>query len=105
MIVFQFFDPCGIFEPIKLMIKLQTAGLKGKGWDQILLDSLDKDQRVWKDILKDYFNLPEINVTISISASPMVSFSASTFNTFANYLEVINTNSQFRQHICLRVFK
>ena len=74
MIVFQFFDPCGIFEPIKLMIKLQTAGLKGKGWDEILLDSLDKDQRVWKDILKGYVNLPEINIPISISASPMVSF-------------------------------
>ena len=55
MIVFRFFDPCGMFEPIKLKIKLQTAGLKGKGWDEILLGSLDKDQRVWKDILKGYF--------------------------------------------------
>ena len=63
-----------MFEPIKLKIKLQTAGLKGKGWDEILLGSLDKDQRVWKDILKGYFNLPEINIPISISASPMVSF-------------------------------
>ena len=67
MIVFRFFDPCGIFEPIKLKMKLQTAGFKGNGWDEILLD---KDQRVCKDILKGYFNLPEINIPISISASP-----------------------------------
>ena len=104
MIVFRFFDPCGMFEPIKLKMKLQTAGLKGKGWDQILLDSLDKDQRVWKDILKGYFNLPEINIPISISASPMVSFSASTFNTFANHLEVMNTNSPFRSAYIFKGF-
>ena len=32
--VSEFFDPCGFFEPIKLQMKLQTAGMKGKGWDE-----------------------------------------------------------------------
>ena len=34
----EFFDPCGFLEPVKLKMKLLTAGLKGKKWDEILQD-------------------------------------------------------------------
>ena len=34
----EFFDPCGFFEPVKLQMKLQTMGLKGKDWEDVLSD-------------------------------------------------------------------
>ena len=55
--VSEFFNPCGCFEPIKLQMKVQTMGMKNKGWDKVLPD--DK-QRKWKEVLKGYVNLPEI---------------------------------------------
>ena len=55
----EFFDPCGFLEPVKLQMKLLTAGLKGKEWDEILQD---EDQITWKETLKGFVNLPVIKI-------------------------------------------
>ena len=55
----EFFDPCGFFEPIKVQMKLQTSSLKGRDWEEILPE---EEQKMWKNILKDYVNLPEIQI-------------------------------------------
>ena len=53
----EFFDPCGFFDPIKLQMKLLTSSLKGKGWDEVLPE---KEQIVWREILKGCVELPNI---------------------------------------------
>ena len=57
--ILELFDPCGFFEPIKLQMKLLTASLKGKEWDEVLPD---EDQEVWRNILKGYVDLPKITI-------------------------------------------
>ena len=32
----KFFYPCGFYEPIKVQMKLQTSGMKGRDWEEIL---------------------------------------------------------------------
>lgn len=55
----EFFDPCGFFEPIKIQMKLQMLGLKGKGQDE----SLDNnEQDIWKETLRGFVNLPDIKI-------------------------------------------
>ena len=53
----ELYNPCGFFEPVKLQMKLKTSSLKGKEWDEVLPE---QDQEVWRQILKEYVNLPEI---------------------------------------------
>ena len=53
----ELYDPCGFFEPVKLQMKLKTSSLKGKEWDEVLPE---QDQETWRQILKEYVNLPSI---------------------------------------------
>ena len=53
----EFYDPCGFFEPIKLQMKLFTGSLKGKDWEEVLLE---EEQETWRQILKGYVRLPKI---------------------------------------------
>ena len=55
----EFFDPCGFFESVKLQMKLQSSSMKGKEWDEVLSE---QDQETWRQILKEYVNLPEITI-------------------------------------------
>ena len=36
--ILEIFDSCGFFEPVKLQMKPQTMGLKGKDWEDVLSD-------------------------------------------------------------------
>ena len=49
--------PVVSFEPVKLQMVLQTSSMKGKKWDKVLPE---QDQETWRQILKEYVNLPEI---------------------------------------------
>jgi len=53
----ELYDPCGFFEPVKLQMKLKTSSLNGKEWDEVLPE---QDQETWRQILKEYVNLPSI---------------------------------------------
>ena len=55
----EFFDPCGFFEPMKLQMKLLTGSLKGKEREEILPED---DQKMWREILKGYVELPNITI-------------------------------------------
>ena len=55
----EFFDPCGFFEPVKLQMKLFTGSLKGKEREEILPED---DQKMWREILKGYIELPNITI-------------------------------------------
>lgn len=41
----KFFNLCGFFEPVRLLMKLFAGSLKGKEWDEILLK---EDQVIWR---------------------------------------------------------
>ena len=47
------------FEPVKLQMKLLTGSLKGKDWEEILPE---EDQKMWREILKGYVELPNITI-------------------------------------------
>ena len=55
----EFFDPMGLYQPLKLTMRLEFANLNDKAWDYILSE---KERKTWTDILKEYTRLPELLV-------------------------------------------
>ena len=51
--------PVVSFETVKLQMVLQTSSMKGKKWDKVLPE---QDRETWRQILKEYVNLPEITI-------------------------------------------
>lgn len=56
----EFYDPLGIWEPLKLQLKLEASLLNGMGWDEILPEEL---QCEWKGRLKDFLEIPLLEVS------------------------------------------
>ena len=68
----EFFDPCGFFKPVKLQMKLLTGSLKGKECKEILPE---EDQIMWREILKEYVDLPGITIPKFCLPSDKISLS------------------------------
>ena len=62
----EFYDPVGLFEPMKLQYKLEMRRLAGLTWDE---DVPESDQQIWKDTLASFVDL----VMISVSRCPIPS--------------------------------
>ena len=57
--VAELFDPAGLYEPIKLQLKLLLAELNGKDWKTPLTP---KEQDFWKRKLLDFIDFHRIRV-------------------------------------------
>ena len=57
--VAELFDPIGIWEPMKVKLKLQLRELNHLGWDDPLTP---KDQEKWKDMLVEFVHFPSFVV-------------------------------------------
>ena len=57
--VAELFDPIGIWEPLKLQLKLHLSKLNHLAWDQQLSA---KDQEHWKEILTQVVDFPELTI-------------------------------------------
>ena len=55
----EFYDPIGVWEPIKLQLKLQSVELNGKDWDEILGE---EEQKKWKEKLVEFVTYKELTV-------------------------------------------
>ena len=57
--VSELYDPIGLFEPIKLQLKLEMTKLSGLLWDDVVPD---QDQDKWKGLLSSFVDLSKISV-------------------------------------------
>ena len=57
--VAELFDPVGLFEPIKVQLKLQLKKLNGRDWDKPLTD---EEQDLWKSFFTIFPQLHTLNV-------------------------------------------
>ena len=57
--VAEFYDPIGIWEPVKLQMKLHLSKLKDLDWDAPIAQS---DQLFWKDKLLEVLEYPNMKV-------------------------------------------
>ena len=55
----ELYDPVGIWEPIKLQLKLEAIPLNGFGWDAELPIEI---QNHWKERFKDFIDIPHLIV-------------------------------------------
>ena len=55
----EFFDPIGIFEPIKLQLKIALSGLNEYEWDEPIPDHLQEE---WKPRLAHLMDLPSLKI-------------------------------------------
>ena len=55
----EFYDPVGIWEPLKLQLKLEAAMLNCMEWDELLPEEL---QLEWQCRLKDFLDIPSLEV-------------------------------------------
>jgi hypothetical protein len=53
----EFFDPVGLWEPLKLQLKLHASGLNSSPWDRPLSN---ENQVKWKKILKKFTRFGEL---------------------------------------------
>ena len=70
--VSEFFDPIGLFEPIKLQLKLEMRKLSGLAWDEEV--SLEQ-QIKWKTLLTEFVDLHELTAPRCIIPADNVSAS------------------------------
>ena len=68
----ELYDPIGVWEPLKLQLKLDAAVLNGMDWDAKLPEDL---QDHWKTKLKEFLNIPLLSVPRCVipdnAANPM----------------------------------
>ena len=57
--VAEIYDPLGIWEPLKLHLKLELSELNSLGWNQPLRSD---DQEKWKDLLLHFADIPTLSV-------------------------------------------
>ena len=57
--VSELFDPIGLFEPMKLQLKLEMTKLTGLLWDDLVPD---QDQEKWRDLLARFVDFGKMSV-------------------------------------------
>ena len=55
----EFYDPIGIWEPLKLQLKLRAASMNGLEWDQELAED---EKKAWSDTLQIFPEIPSLRV-------------------------------------------
>ena len=70
--VSEFFDPIGLFEPIKLQLKLELRKLTGLAWDEEIAPDL---QTKWRVLLANFVELHELSAPRCIIPADNVSVS------------------------------
>ena len=70
--VSKFFDPIGLFEPIKLQLKLELRKLSGVAWDE---EVSPKQQLKWKTLLTELVDLHELTAPRCIIPADNISAS------------------------------